>query len=68
MIKMVSKNYQDFCTQGAGPWIPEGCRIMIVEKPNLIMEARYCGELIGEICNFFYSHVPFSPLSRFMSN
>jgi len=22
---------------------------MTVEKPNLILEARYCGELIGEI-------------------
>jgi len=46
---------------------PTSCRIMIVKKPNLILEARYCGELIGEICNFFYLYVPFSLLSRFMS-
>jgi len=46
---------------------PTGCRIMIIEKPNLILEARYCGELVGEICNFFYPHVPFSSLSQFMS-
>jgi len=32
---------------------PTGCRIMIVEKPNLILEACYCGELVGEIYNFF---------------
>jgi len=41
---------------------PTGCRIIIVEKPNLILEARYCGELVGKICNFFYPHVLFSPL------
>jgi len=32
---------------------PKGCRVMIVEKPNLILEARYCEELVGEIYNFF---------------
>jgi len=37
------------------------CRIMIVEKPNLILETRYCGELVGETCNFFYPHVPVFP-------
>jgi len=36
-----------------------GYRIMIVKKLNLILEARYCGKLIGEICNFF------TPMSRF---
>jgi len=46
---------------------PIGCRIMIVEKPNLILGARYCGKLVGEIYNFFYPHVPFSPFSRCMS-
>jgi len=66
IIKMDSKNYQDSCDTGCR--IPEGCRIMIVEEPNLIMEARSCGELVGKICNFFYPHVPFSPLSWFMSN
>jgi len=40
-----------------------GCRIMTIEKPNSILEARYCEELVGEICNFFYPHVSFSPLS-----
>jgi len=38
---------------------PTGCRIMTVKKPNSILEARYCGELVGEICNFF------TPMSRF---
>jgi len=33
---------------------PIGCQIMIVEKLNLILEARYCGELVGKIYNFFY--------------
>jgi len=70
MTKMTSiiKNYQDSCTQGAAnrQVMPNyDCK-----KPNLILEARYCGELVGKICNFFYLHVPFSPLmniSRFMS-
>jgi len=34
---------------------PIDCRIMTVKKPNLILEARYCGELVGEICNIFLS-------------
>jgi len=42
-----------------------GCRIMIIEKPNLILETHYCGELVGEI-TFFYPHVPFSSLSRLL--
>jgi len=41
---------------------PTGCRIMIVEKPNLILEARYCGKLVGEICNFF---TPFHVFATF---
>jgi len=64
-------NYQQELSRflHTGCRIPEGCRIMIVEKkPNLILEACYCEELVGEVCNFFYRHVPFSPLSRFMSN
>jgi len=66
MTSIINKNYQDFCTQGAANRIFD-CRIMIVKKPNLILEAHYCGELVGKICNFFYPHVPFSSLSRFMS-
>jgi len=27
---------------------PTDCRIMIVKKPNLILEARYCAELVEE--------------------
>jgi len=66
MTKMTSiiNNYQDSYIQSAAN---RGCRIMIVKKSNLILEARYCGELVREICNSFYAYVPFSPLSRFMS-
>jgi len=32
---------------------PTGCQIMTIEKPNSILEARYCEELVGKICNFF---------------
>jgi len=46
---------------------PTDYQIMTVEKPNLILEARYCGELVREICNFFSPHVPFSSLSQLMS-
>jgi len=38
------------------------CRIMTVEKPNSILEARYCEELVGEICNFF---IPMSVFPTF---
>jgi len=43
---------------------PTVCRILIVEKSNLVLEARYCGELVGEICNFF---TPVFPTFTFMS-
>jgi len=46
---------------------PTSCRIMSVEKPNLILEARYCGELIGERYVTFFTPMFFSPLSRLTS-
>lgn len=41
---------------------------MAVEKSNSILEARYGGELVGEIYNIFYPHVPFPPFSRRILN
>jgi len=45
---------------------PTDCQIMTVEKPNSILEVRYYGELVEEICNFL-PPVLFSPFSRVMS-
>jgi len=41
--------------------ISTGCRIMIIEKPNLILETCYYTELVGEICNFFLPLCPVFP-------
>jgi len=60
ITSIINKNYQDSCTQSKQ--VPNyDCR-------KTKFDSRYCGELVGEICNFFFSYVPFfPPLSRFMS-
>jgi len=42
-------------------------RIMTVGKSNSILKARYGGELVGKICNFFYPHVLFPLFLRLMN-
>jgi len=59
MIKMTSNNYQDSCTP-TGCSKPTGCRIMTVEKLNLILEAHYCGKLVEEIT--FFNPILFFPM------